>query len=114
MRCAWILFAPCLLFSQTKAVVDVKGGIVINKITYANAQLTYSFDKPIILRGFSIKALNANLAKATKLSVVYEDRGSKATQVFTGKLPVVSRLKLTTSTTATAPDEKDIGVVQLK
>ncbi len=85
-----LLALPCL--SQT-LVVDA-GDVEINSQTYNSARLTYTFDKPIQIEGWSFAKVEKLKGKATKLTVDYKENGQNARRNFFGKMPKVKKLKI--------------------
>ena len=83
---------PCLLSAQSKIVVDA-GYVVINSKTYEKSKLTYTLGANVKLYKFSIKALEKECEKATKLRVDYVESGQNKTQNFLGKMPKVEKIR---------------------
>lgn len=104
MRILLLALFPALLSAQVYVVdaVDVE----INKVTYQSATLTYTFDKPLVIEGMTLKKLDALKERAVKLRVDYKDKGENKTRNFLGKMPKVKKLKITDK--ALKPDEKPI------
>lgn len=96
---------PALLSAQVY-VVDA-GGVEINSQTYRSAKLTYTFDEPLVIEGWSFAKAEKLKDKAVKLRVDYKENGGNKTRNFLGKMPKVKKLKISkVDEKPIKPDEK--------